>query len=159
MRQINSVCFVQSCYTLWDTVFYGSSEVSEKERSDALSQIRQSADFKYDFCVIYRESAESFPLSFVCQSFSSFFVLNVPQLFHLSFLGFISVDDDTEGSSRSGRESMSASGELIAVDSASGRSDEREKDPPKESQKEKKLEKDKNKSKKGVLKGLGDMFR
>uniref|UniRef100_A0A3B3CMX1 Par-3 family cell polarity regulator n=1 Tax=Oryzias melastigma TaxID=30732 RepID=A0A3B3CMX1_ORYME len=69
------------------------------------------------------------------------------------------LDDDTEGSSRSGRESMSASGELIAVDSASGRSDEREKDPPKESQKEKKLERDKNKSKKGVLKGLGDMFR
>uniref|UniRef100_A0A8C7ZL88 Par-3 family cell polarity regulator n=1 Tax=Oryzias sinensis TaxID=183150 RepID=A0A8C7ZL88_9TELE len=70
-----------------------------------------------------------------------------------------SVDDDTEGSSRSGRESMSASGELIAVENTTGRDEEREKDQPKDAPKEKKLEKDKSKSKKGVLKGLGEMFR
>lgn len=69
------------------------------------------------------------------------------------------MDDDTEGSSRSGRESMSASGELIAVENTTGRDEEREKDQPKDAPKEKKLEKDKNKSKKGVLKGLGEMFR
>uniref|UniRef100_H2LIX9 Par-3 family cell polarity regulator n=1 Tax=Oryzias latipes TaxID=8090 RepID=H2LIX9_ORYLA len=69
------------------------------------------------------------------------------------------LDDDTEGSSRSGRESMSASGELIAVENTTGRDEEREKDQPKDAPKEKKLEKDKNKSKKGVLKGLGEMFR
>uniref|UniRef100_A0A3P9H7I1 Par-3 family cell polarity regulator n=1 Tax=Oryzias latipes TaxID=8090 RepID=A0A3P9H7I1_ORYLA len=69
------------------------------------------------------------------------------------------LDDDTEGSSRSGRESMSASGELIAVENTTGRGEEREKDEPKDAPKEKKLEKDKNKSKKGVLKGLGEMFR
>uniref|UniRef100_A0A8C7ZJG1 Par-3 family cell polarity regulator n=1 Tax=Oryzias sinensis TaxID=183150 RepID=A0A8C7ZJG1_9TELE len=69
------------------------------------------------------------------------------------------MDDDTEGSSRSGRESMSASGELIAVENTTGRDEEREKDQPKDAPKEKKLEKDKSKSKKGVLKGLGEMFR
>uniref|UniRef100_A0A8C7ZQD3 Par-3 family cell polarity regulator n=1 Tax=Oryzias sinensis TaxID=183150 RepID=A0A8C7ZQD3_9TELE len=69
------------------------------------------------------------------------------------------LDDDTEGSSRSGRESMSASGELIAVENTTGRDEEREKDQPKDAPKEKKLEKDKSKSKKGVLKGLGEMFR
>uniref|UniRef100_A0A3Q3LE86 Par-3 family cell polarity regulator n=1 Tax=Labrus bergylta TaxID=56723 RepID=A0A3Q3LE86_9LABR len=60
------------------------------------------------------------------------------------------MDEDTEGSSRSGRESMSTSGDLIVGPGLNGnlsKDDRQEKD------------KDKNKAKKGVLKGLGDMFR
>uniref|UniRef100_A0A3Q3EI71 Par-3 family cell polarity regulator n=1 Tax=Labrus bergylta TaxID=56723 RepID=A0A3Q3EI71_9LABR len=60
------------------------------------------------------------------------------------------LDEDTEGSSRSGRESMSTSGDLIVGPGLNGnlsKDDRQEKD------------KDKNKAKKGVLKGLGDMFR
>uniref|UniRef100_A0A671YXS9 Par-3 family cell polarity regulator n=1 Tax=Sparus aurata TaxID=8175 RepID=A0A671YXS9_SPAAU len=59
------------------------------------------------------------------------------------------LDEDTEGSSRSGRESMSTSGDLFVGPGLNGSlsKDDREKD------------KDKNKAKKGVLKGLGEMFR
>ncbi|XP_059183110.1 partitioning defective 3 homolog [Centropristis striata] len=73
------------------------------------------------------------------------------------------LDEDTEGSSRSGRESMSTSGEGL---NGNLPKDDRQKDRDKVGGKEKKKperdkerEKDKNKAKKGVLKGLGEMFR
>ncbi|XP_042366103.1 partitioning defective 3 homolog isoform X2 [Plectropomus leopardus] len=78
------------------------------------------------------------------------------------------LDEDTEGSSRSGRESMSTSGDLIVGPGLNGSlsKDDRQKDRDKAGGKEKKKpekerekDKDKNKAKKGVLKGLGDMFR
>lgn len=82
---------------------------------------------------------------------------------------FVLVEEDTEGSSRSGRESMSTSGDLIAGPGVNGylSIDDSQKDRDKTGSKEKKTErekdkerdKDKNKAKKGVLKGLGDMFR
>ncbi|KAM9839267.1 partitioning defective 3 homolog [Aulostomus maculatus] len=75
------------------------------------------------------------------------------------------LDEDTEGSSRSGRESMSTSADLIMGNLSK---DERRKDRDKvggfekkkpERDKEKEKDKDKNKAKKGMLKGLGEMFR
>uniref|UniRef100_A0AAQ6AL14 PDZ domain-containing protein n=1 Tax=Amphiprion ocellaris TaxID=80972 RepID=A0AAQ6AL14_AMPOC len=78
------------------------------------------------------------------------------------------LDEDTEGSSRSGRESMSTSGDLIVGSGLNGNlsKDDRRKDrdkvggkEKKKSEREKDKDKDKNKAKKGVLKGLGDMFR
>nr|XP_033494840.1 partitioning defective 3 homolog isoform X1 [Epinephelus lanceolatus] len=80
------------------------------------------------------------------------------------------LDEDTEGSSRSGRESMSTSGDLIVGPGLNGNlsKDDRQKDRDKvggkekkkpEREKDKEKDKDKNKAKKGVLKGLGDMFR
>ncbi|XP_056868673.1 partitioning defective 3 homolog isoform X5 [Takifugu flavidus] len=80
------------------------------------------------------------------------------------------LEEDTEGSSRSGRESMSTSGDLIVGPRVNGHlsKDERQKDREKtgggekkklEMEKEKDRERDKSKGKKGVLKGLGDMFR
>ncbi|XP_032359463.1 LOW QUALITY PROTEIN: partitioning defective 3 homolog [Etheostoma spectabile] len=80
------------------------------------------------------------------------------------------LDEDTEGSSRSGRESMSTSGDLIVGPGLNGNlsKDDRQKDRDKvggkekkkpERDKEKEKDKDKNKAKKGVLKGLGEMFR
>ncbi|XP_041670517.1 partitioning defective 3 homolog [Cheilinus undulatus] len=80
------------------------------------------------------------------------------------------LDEDTEGSSRSGRESMSTSGDLIVGPGLNGsfskddklrdreQSAGKEKKKP-ERDKDKEKDKDKNKAKKGVLKGLGDMFR
>ncbi|XP_077591598.1 partitioning defective 3 homolog isoform X1 [Stigmatopora nigra] len=77
------------------------------------------------------------------------------------------LDEDTEGSSRSGHDSMSASGDLFIGPSLNGNSsrddklrdlDKVEKKKP-ERDKEKEKDKDKNKPKKGMLKGLGDMFR
>ncbi|KAM9333282.1 partitioning defective 3 homolog isoform 2-T2 [Pholidichthys leucotaenia] len=71
------------------------------------------------------------------------------------------LDDDTR--SRSGRESMSTSGDFIMGQGIScPPTDDKRKDEEKSGGKEKKKsekEKDKNKSKKGVLKGLGEMFR
>ncbi|XP_029313893.1 partitioning defective 3 homolog [Cottoperca gobio] len=79
------------------------------------------------------------------------------------------LDEDTEGSSRSGRESVSTSGDLIVGPGLNGNlsKDDGQKDREKVAGKEKKKErdkerekdKDKNKNKKGVLKGLGEMFR
>ncbi|XP_075968718.1 partitioning defective 3 homolog [Anarhichas minor] len=78
------------------------------------------------------------------------------------------LDEDTEGSSRSGRESMSTSGDLNAGPGLNGNpsKDDRQGDRDKVAGKEKKKperdkerEKDKSKAKKGVLKGLGEMFR
>ncbi|XP_041824605.1 partitioning defective 3 homolog isoform X2 [Melanotaenia boesemani] len=70
------------------------------------------------------------------------------------------LDEDTEGSSRSGPESLSASGELRPNGNPS--TDFRRKDGATAGLVEKKKvekEKEKNKAKKGVLKGLGEMFR
>ncbi|KAF7661632.1 hypothetical protein LDENG_00256140 [Lucifuga dentata] len=80
------------------------------------------------------------------------------------------LDEDTEGSSRSGQESMSTSGDLISGPGLNGnlsKDDNRkekeklggkeEKKPERDKDKEK--DKDKGKAKKGVLKGLGEMFR
>lgn len=78
------------------------------------------------------------------------------------------MDDDTEGSSRSGRESMSTSGDLTVGPGLNGnsskdikRNDRDGKVGGKEKRKpgEKEKDKDKSKAKKGVLKGLGEMFR
>ncbi|KAM3860253.1 partitioning defective 3 homolog [Diretmus argenteus] len=80
------------------------------------------------------------------------------------------LDEDTEGSTRSGRDSMSTSADLILGAGPNGnptkddRQREREKTGGKEKKKperdkEKDGDKDKNKAKKGVLKGLGEMFR
>ncbi|XP_029935160.1 partitioning defective 3 homolog isoform X2 [Myripristis murdjan] len=78
------------------------------------------------------------------------------------------VDEDTEGSSRSGRDSMSTSADLImgagpnSNPSKDDRWKERGKDGGKEKKKperDKEKDKDKSKAKKGVLKGLGEMFR
>ncbi|XP_061614984.1 partitioning defective 3 homolog isoform X5 [Phyllopteryx taeniolatus] len=74
------------------------------------------------------------------------------------------LDEDTEGSSRSGQDSMSTSGDLFIGPSLNGKEDrlkDREKVEKKkpERDKEKEKDKDKNKAKKGVLKGLGEMFR
>lgn len=88
----------------------------------------------------------------------------------LSISPIVLVEEDTEGSSRSGRESMSNSGDLIAGPGVNGHlsKDDRQKDREKtggrekkkpEMEKEKERDRDKSKAKKGVLKGLGDMFR
>ncbi|XP_061660645.1 partitioning defective 3 homolog isoform X2 [Syngnathoides biaculeatus] len=77
------------------------------------------------------------------------------------------LDEDTEGSSRSGQDSMSTSGDLFIGASLNGNisKEDRLKDRDKvekkklERDKEKEKDKDKNKAKKGVLKGLGEMFR
>ncbi|XP_070708818.1 partitioning defective 3 homolog [Pempheris klunzingeri] len=80
------------------------------------------------------------------------------------------LDEDTEGSSRSGRESVSTSSDLTVGPGLNGSlsKDDRQKDRDKVGGKEKKKperdkdrekDKDKNKAKKGVLKGLGEMFR
>lgn len=78
------------------------------------------------------------------------------------------VEEDTEGSSRSGRESMSASGDLLTGPRVNGHlsKDERQKDrekmgggEKKKLEMEKEKDRDRGKGKKGVLKGLGDMFR
>lgn len=74
---------------------------------------------------------------------------------------FSPVDEDTEGSSRSGHESMSAS-DLIVGPGLNGNlsKDDRQKERKNpEMDKESDKDKDKNKAKKGVLKGLGEMFR
>ncbi|CAG5895558.1 unnamed protein product [Menidia menidia] len=76
-----------------------------------------------------------------------------------------SLDEDTEGSSRSGRESMSTSGDLSVGAGLTGNLsiDDSARNGAKPGLKEKqKMErekyKDKNKSKKNVLKGLGEIF-
>uniref|UniRef100_A0A8C2WP25 Par-3 family cell polarity regulator n=1 Tax=Cyclopterus lumpus TaxID=8103 RepID=A0A8C2WP25_CYCLU len=78
------------------------------------------------------------------------------------------LDEDTEGSSRSGHESMSTSGDLTAGPGLNGTpyKDDRQRDQDrvggkekKKAERDKEREKDKSKAKKGVLKGLGEMFR
>ncbi|XP_058489697.1 partitioning defective 3 homolog isoform X3 [Solea solea] len=79
------------------------------------------------------------------------------------------LDEDTEGSSRSGRESMSTSGDLFVASGLNGsvsKDDSRkdwekvggkERQKPERDKEEK--DKDKIKAKKSMLKGLGEMFR
>ncbi|XP_056306297.1 partitioning defective 3 homolog isoform X4 [Danio aesculapii] len=67
--------------------------------------------------------------------------------------GMETLEEDTEESSRSGRDSISTATDLTLPPSNTEINGERTKDD------KKKDKKDKNKAKKGVLKGLGDMFR
>lgn len=103
-------------------------------------------DSSGSFCLFFTFDFSSFPLNICNHS--------------------LPVDEDTEGSSRSGRESMSASGDLNVGPGLNGNlsKDDKQKDRDKTGGKERKKserdkDKDKNKAKKGVLKGLGDMFR
>lgn len=101
-------------------------------------------------------------LPLVCQ----ISVLNTVYILLISSL-LAAVDEDTEGSSRSGRESMSTSGDLTAGLNGSFSKDDRRRDGDKVGGKEKKKperdkeekDKDKIKARKSMLKGLGDMFR
>ncbi|XP_061778407.1 partitioning defective 3 homolog [Nerophis ophidion] len=74
------------------------------------------------------------------------------------------LDEDTDGSSRSGHDSTSACGDPAPGPGLNGK-EERLKDGDKTEKKKKKKqperdkEKEKSKAKKGVLKGLGEMFR
>lgn len=91
------------------------------------------------------------------------FISNHPLISFSVFLGLpVSVEEDTEESSRSGRDSVSTANDMALPVGAAyldgqvngGRpTDERKKD------KEGKEKKEKTKAKKSVLKGLGDMFR
>lgn len=98
------------------------------------------------------------------------FLLFTPHLFTVSRL--LPVEEDTEESSRSGRDSVSTvadqtplSGSEKPLTNGTNRSkEEKKKDKEKGGGKEKKKqdggkEKDKGKAKTGMLKGLGDMFR
>lgn len=76
------------------------------------------------------------------------------------------MDEDTEGSSKSGPESVSTSGDNVAAPGLNGslsREDgQRDGDQAGGGKKKKKKadgDKDKDKAKKSVLKGLGEMFR
>ncbi|XP_061820857.1 partitioning defective 3 homolog [Nerophis lumbriciformis] len=71
------------------------------------------------------------------------------------------LDEDTDGSSRSGHDSASASGDPAPGPGLNGK-EERLKDGDKTEKKkkpERDKEKEKNRAKKGMLKGLGEMFR
>lgn len=80
---------------------------------------------------------------------------------------FTLVNEDTEGSSRSGHESVSTSSDLIVRPGLNGNlsKDDRQNEQEvgvkakKKPERDREREKDKNKGKKGVLKGLGEMFR
>lgn len=72
------------------------------------------------------------------------------------------VNEDTEGSSRSGHESVSTSSDLIVRPGLNGnlsKDDQQNEQDKKKPERHREREKDKNKGKKGVLKGLGEMFR
>uniref|UniRef100_A0A8C6SM22 Par-3 family cell polarity regulator n=1 Tax=Neogobius melanostomus TaxID=47308 RepID=A0A8C6SM22_9GOBI len=72
------------------------------------------------------------------------------------------LDEDTEGSYRSGLESISTSGDLSSTSREDRVKDQISKISPAKSNSKKKKHgegKDKSKGKKGVLKGLGEMFR
>lgn len=79
------------------------------------------------------------------------------------------VEEDTEESSRSGRDSVStvadqtplSAPEKALVNGSARAREEKKKDKDKAGKEKKRQEggKDKGKAKKGVLKGLGDMFR
>ncbi|XP_053569824.1 partitioning defective 3 homolog isoform X2 [Bombina bombina] len=78
--------------------------------------------------------------------------------------GMETLEEDTEESSRSGRESVSTSSDqpshsLERQVNGQEKGDRRKDKSGKEKKKDRDRDKDKNKTKKGVLKGLGDMFR
>lgn len=89
-------------------------------------------------------------------------------IFLISISPFFQVEEDTEESSRSGRESVSTSSDQPSYslerqmngDPEKRDKTERKKDKAgKDKKKDREKEKDKLKAKKGMLKGLGDMFR
>ncbi|XP_056155039.1 partitioning defective 3 homolog [Lampris incognitus] len=82
--------------------------------------------------------------------------------------GMETLDEDTEGSSLSGRDGLSASTDLAPPQTNGGQNkDDRRREKERggkdkkktERDKEKERDKDKTKAKRGVLKGLGEMFR
>ncbi|XP_063062515.1 partitioning defective 3 homolog isoform X2 [Engraulis encrasicolus] len=91
--------------------------------------------------------------------------------------GMETLEEDTEESSRSGRDSVSTTADLALPSGVAGgdgrqvnggrpkeekkkdKSMKEKKKPDRDKEKEKEKEKEKNKAKKGMLKGLGDMFR
>lgn len=84
----------------------------------------------------------------------------------LSLLFPVQVEEDTEESSRSGRESVSTSSDQPSYSlerQMNGNPEKRDKADRKKDktgkEKKKDREKEKLKAKKGMLKGLGDMFR
>lgn len=81
---------------------------------------------------------------------------------------FFQVEEDTEESSRSGRESVSTASDqpshslerqMNGNQEKGDKTDRRKDKTGKEKKKDREKEKDKMKAKKGMLKGLGDMFR
>lgn len=80
------------------------------------------------------------------------------------FLFFLLVEEDTEGSSRSGRDSVSTVADLTPLPVTeqqliNGNQPQNDKKKEKGGKDKKKPEKEKGKTKKGMLKGLGEMFR
>nr|XP_057915316.1 partitioning defective 3 homolog isoform X5 [Doryrhamphus excisus] len=73
------------------------------------------------------------------------------------------VDEDTDGSSRSGQDSTSASGDLVVSPGLNGNISKedrlRDRDKAEKKKPERDKDKERSKAKKGVLKGLGEMFR
>lgn len=74
------------------------------------------------------------------------------------------MDEDTEGSSRSGRDSVSTVADLTPLPVTeqqliNGNPPQNDKKKEKGGKDKKKPEKEKGKTKKGMLKGLGEMFR
>lgn len=153
-------------YLVGDTTsFNGLSDITRESDSWVLC-----ADFKWG-SGIYGESSRSLSFSLTLLTYLLFYL----SLLHVKVLTsspspylFTAVDEDTEGSSRSGRESMSTSGDLIVGSGLNGNlsKEDRRKDWDKVGGKEKKPERDKEekdkdkiKPKKGMLKGLGEMFR
>lgn len=89
-------------------------------------------------------------------------------VYPLFFFPLFQVEEDTEESSRSGRESVSTSSDQPSYSlerQMNGNPEKRDKadrkkdKTGKEKKKDREKEKDKLKAKKGMLKGLGDMFR
>lgn len=68
------------------------------------------------------------------------------------------MEEDTEGSSRSGRDSVSTANDMPAG-GATLRDEQINGGRVRKKEKDEKEKKEKNKPKKGMLKGLGDMFR
>lgn len=100
------------------------------------------------------------------------FLIFVPLVHCIPYLLFVfvsfQVEEDTEESSRSGRESVSTASDQPSYslerqmngNQEKGDKINRRKDKTgKEKKKDRDKEKDKMKAKKGMLKGLGDMFR
>lgn len=86
----------------------------------------------------------------------------------LIFPSLFQVEEDTEESSRSGRESVSTASDqpshslerhMNGNQEKGDKTDRRKDKTGKEKKKDRDKEKDKMKAKKGMLKGLGDMFR
>lgn len=91
--------------------------------------------------------------------FSHRLLISVPPVF---LLLSVSVEEDTEESSRSGRDSVSTANDVALLAGAATQDGQMNGGRPKDERKKEKggkEKKEKNKAKKSVLKGLGDMFR